>query len=41
VGGEAGVARVLQLLRDELASSLSLLGIKSLDELNPDLLVRA
>jgi 4-hydroxymandelate oxidase len=38
VDGEAGVSKVLDLLRHEIAVSMSLLGVKSLAELNPDLL---
>ena len=40
VDGYDGVRRMLQLIRDEIAVSMSLLGVKRLSELNPDLLVR-
>ena len=40
VGGEAGVRRLLDLLRDEIAVSMSLLGVRRLDELSRDLLER-
>jgi 4-hydroxymandelate oxidase len=41
VGGQEGVASVLQLLRDELAISLSLLGAKGVHELSRDFLAEA
>jgi 4-hydroxymandelate oxidase len=41
VDGQAGVARVLELLREEITVSMSLLGVKNLSELTPDLLTRA
>ncbi len=41
VGGEAGVRRMLDQLRDEIATSMILLGVSKLDQLTPDLLVRA
>jgi isopentenyl diphosphate isomerase/L-lactate dehydrogenase-like FMN-dependent dehydrogenase len=40
VGGEAGVRRLLDLLREEISVSMSLLGIRRLDELSRDLLER-
>jgi len=40
-GGEAGVTKVLDLIRQEITVSMSLLGVKSLSELSEDLLVRA
>jgi 4-hydroxymandelate oxidase len=40
VNGEAGVSLMLDLLREEIALSMSLLGVKSLSELSMDLLVR-
>lgn len=39
-GGADGVARMLALLREEIAISMTLLGAKNLSELNRDLLVR-
>lgn len=39
-GGEAGVSRVLQLLRDEVRNILTLLGRGDLAEIGPDALVR-
>jgi len=41
VGGEAGVRRMLDQLRDEITTSMILLGVSGLDQLTPDLLVRA
>ncbi len=41
VDGHAGVARALELLRDEITVSMMLLGVKRLSELSGDLLVRA
>ncbi|MDQ6711441.1 MAG: alpha-hydroxy-acid oxidizing protein [Candidatus Dormibacteraeota bacterium] len=40
VDGYAGVARALELMRDEITVSMMLLGVKSLSELSGDLLVR-
>ena len=40
-GGEAGVSRVLELLRAEITTILTLLGRGSLADLGPDALVRA
>ncbi len=40
VGGEAGVAHVLELFRTEIDRAMGLLGASSLRELNPDLLQR-
>ena len=40
VGGSDGVGRLLELLRDEIAVSMSLLGVRRLDELSSDLLAR-
>ncbi len=40
VDGEAGVAKVLDLMRQEITVSMSLLGVKSLGELSADLLIR-
>ena len=39
--GRAGAARALEILRDEFALTLALLGCPRADELTPDLLVRA
>ena len=39
VGGTDGVRRLLEMLREEIAVSMSLLGAGRLDELTPDLLV--
>lgn len=36
IGGEAGVRRVLQILRDETENALGLLGCRSIDELTRD-----
>jgi isopentenyl diphosphate isomerase/L-lactate dehydrogenase-like FMN-dependent dehydrogenase len=41
VGGAEGVSRLLELMRDEIAVSMSLLGVDRLTELSPDLLTRA
>jgi 4-hydroxymandelate oxidase len=41
VGGEAGVRRMLDQLREEIATSMILLSVSKLDQLTPDLLVRA
>ena len=41
VGGEAGVSRVLQLLRGELDSAVANLGLRSVAEIGPDVLVPA
>jgi isopentenyl diphosphate isomerase/L-lactate dehydrogenase-like FMN-dependent dehydrogenase len=41
VGGEEGVAAVLQLLHDELATSMALCGAGSISAVGPDLLQRA
>ena len=38
VAGEAGVRRVLELLRDELDLAMALAGAASLSDLSPDLL---
>ena len=40
-GGEAGVARAIEILRTEIDRNLALLGINAVDELNPDLLFPA
>jgi 4-hydroxymandelate oxidase len=40
VGGEDGVRRMLDQLREEIATSMILLGVSKLDQLTPDLLVR-
>ncbi|QJP16050.1 alpha-hydroxy-acid oxidizing protein [Starkeya sp. ORNL1] len=40
VGGEAGVAHVLELFRTEIDRAMGLLGASSLRDLNPDLLQR-
>ncbi len=37
-GGEVGVDKALGFLRDELVRAMTLLGVKSIDELTPDLL---
>jgi L-lactate dehydrogenase (cytochrome) len=39
-GGEAGVRRALTLLRDELDRDMALMGIRSIDEISPDLVRR-
>ena len=41
VGGSDGVRRLLELMREEIAVSMSLLGARRLDELTPDLLAGA
>jgi len=41
VGGRDGVRAVLDLLREEIALSMSLLGARSLSELSKDLLTTA
>jgi 4-hydroxymandelate oxidase len=41
VGGEPGVRRMLDQLRDEISTSMILLGVSKVDQLTPDLLVRA
>lgn len=38
--GEAGVNKVLQLLRDEMIVSMQLMGAQSLEDLNPDMVSR-
>ncbi|MCR5977519.1 alpha-hydroxy-acid oxidizing enzyme [Gordonia jinghuaiqii] len=38
-GGEAGVDRSIELMRKEFVATMQLLGVKSVDELNPDLVV--
>jgi isopentenyl diphosphate isomerase/L-lactate dehydrogenase-like FMN-dependent dehydrogenase len=38
-GGQAGVARAIEILRMEIDRNLALLGLNSIDELTPDLLV--
>lgn len=40
VGGEAGVAHVLELFRDEIDRAMGLLGVTDLDQIGPDLLMR-
>ncbi|MEZ5226354.1 MAG: alpha-hydroxy acid oxidase [Acidimicrobiales bacterium] len=35
-GGEAGVERAIQILSDEIARTMKLLGVRSLDDLTPD-----
>src|ERR1700674_3191360 len=40
VGGAEGVRGMLALLREEIALSMSLLGVRRLSELGPDLLTR-
>jgi 4-hydroxymandelate oxidase len=40
VDGEAGVRRVLEILRDELSLAMALCGCRSLDEITPDLLAQ-
>ena len=39
-GGEAGVRRALTMLRDELDRDMALMGIRSIDEISPDLVRR-
>ena len=41
VGGVEGVTRMLQMLREEIELSMTLLGVRCLNELGEDLLVRA
>jgi isopentenyl diphosphate isomerase/L-lactate dehydrogenase-like FMN-dependent dehydrogenase len=41
VGGEAGVHRMLEQLREEIATSMMLLGVSKLDQLTPDFIDRA
>jgi 4-hydroxymandelate oxidase len=40
VGGEAGVRRMLDQLRDEISTSMILLGVSRVDQLTPALLIR-
>ena len=40
-GGAAGVKRAIEILHDETANALGQLGVPSLDELGPDVLVPA
>lgn len=40
-GGQAGVARALEILRDEFDRTLALTGCRSVADLTPDLIVRA
>lgn len=40
VGGEAGVAHAVRILSDEVDRNMALLGINSLSEMTPDLLMR-
>jgi (S)-mandelate dehydrogenase len=37
--GEAGAARALEILRDELVRAMQLSGVRSVGEIGPDLLV--
>lgn len=37
-GGKAGVIRVLEILEEEVINAMALLGVSSIDELNPDFL---
>jgi len=39
-GGEAGAARALDILRDELVRAMQLSGVRSISEIGPDLLAR-
>jgi L-lactate dehydrogenase (cytochrome) len=39
-GGEAGVQRALNLLRDEIDRDMALLGIRSIGEVSPELVRR-
>ena len=39
-GGEAGVARVLEIVEGEMLNAIALLGARSLDELGPELITR-
>ena len=39
--GEAGAARALEILRDELVRSMQLSGVRSVSEIGPDLLARS
>jgi len=41
VAGEAGVARVLEILRREIDRSMGLLGVSKISELGPDLIIRS
>jgi (S)-mandelate dehydrogenase len=40
VGGQAGAARAITILREEIDRTLALIGCNSVAELNPDCLVR-
>jgi (S)-mandelate dehydrogenase len=40
-GGEAGVARAIEILRTEIDRNLALLGINAVDELAPEMLFPA
>ena len=40
VGGAKGVSGMLAMLRQEIEVSMSLLGVRRLSELNPDLVTR-
>ena len=37
-GGESGVTRVLEIIRNDIIRTMQLLGVRSVDELGPDLL---
>ena len=39
--GEAGAARAIQILRDELVRSMQLSGVRSISEIGPDLLAQS
>lgn len=41
VGGQAGVERVIQLLRDELSTSMALIGAPTIDRIRPEHVTRA
>jgi 4-hydroxymandelate oxidase len=41
VGGEAGVRRMLDQIRDEIATSMILLGVSKVEQLTSDLVLRA
>jgi len=40
VGGSDGIRGLLEILREEIAVSMSLIGVRRLEELTPDLLAR-
>ena len=40
-GGESGVAALLSVIQRELATAMALMGIRSIEEFNPDLIEEA